>query len=158
MQLRYLLLPVLAVFCLGAAKKKDDVTVRFHLQANEHDGAPFVMKLPGGGTTGPAYIKKVPEISEHDIAAVYPFPAEDGTLGCAFKLTEHGKIVIDSMSVENRGKVLVSIVNLRVVSAVLIDRRVSDGVLMISKGLTEAEIAKITKKYNVIGETKKRKK
>jgi hypothetical protein len=156
MQLRYLLLPVLAVLCLGAAKKKDAVTVRFHLQASEQDGAPFVMKLPGGGATGPAYIKKVPEISEHDIAEVYPFPADDGTLGCAFRLTEHGKIVLDSMSVEQRGKALVSIVNLRVVSAVMIDRRVSDGVIMISRGLTEEEVRKITKKYKVIGEAKKR--
>ncbi len=156
MQFRYLLLPVLAVFCLGAAKKKNDITVRFHLQANEQDGAPFVMKLPAGSAQGPAYIKKVPEISEHDIAAVYPFPAADGTLGCAFKLTEHGRIVLDSMSVENRGKVLVSIVNLRVVTAVLIDRRVSDGIVMIASGLAQQEVEKIQKKYPTLGAPSKK--
>jgi len=151
MRFRLLLLPLLAVCCLGAAKKKNALTVRFHLQASEQDGSAFVMPLPAGSARGPAFVKKVPEISEYDIKAIYPFPAADGTMGCAFKLDEHGRIALDALSVEQRGKVLVPLVNFRVVTAMLIDKRVSDGVIMIGSGLTQEEIAKLQKKYPTLG-------
>lgn len=159
MRLRSLLLPFLAllgVCCLGAAKKDKNITVRFHLEAQKQDGESFVTPLPGGGVSGPAYIKKIPELSEFDIKSIYPFPAADGTMGCAFRFDTHGRIALDTLSVENKGRVLIAIVGARPVSAMFIDRRVSDGVIMLSRGLTPEEIAKLEKRYPVMGAKKKK--
>lgn len=144
-------LPLLALFFVAAAKKPQ-VAVRFHLQANEKDGAPFVMRLPLANAPGPAFVKKIPEVSERDIVAVYPFPAPDGTMGCAFKLDDHGRIGLDTLSVESRGKVLVCMVNLRVVTAMLIDKRVSDGIIVVPSGLLPQEITMLREKFRLIGQ------
>ncbi len=147
-----LFLPLLALMFVAGAKKPPAFSVRFHLQANEADGAPFVTRLPINSGKGPAFIKKVPEISEHDVEAIFPFTAADGTYGCTLKLDAHGRISLDSTSVEARGKVLVCMVEGRVVTAIMIDKRVSDGILTIPSGLTAAEVDKFELKYRMIGQ------
>ena len=142
----------------GSKRKKNDLTVRFHLQASQQDGEPFIMAVPAGAQGLPAYVKKIPEINENDITAVYPFAAQDGTMGVALKLDPHGRIMLDTVSVENRGRVFVVLVNARVVTAMLIDRRVNDGTITIPSGLSQPEIDQFLKKYRVIGEPEGKKK
>lgn len=140
----------------SSKRKKDEITIRFHLQANEQDGAPFITAVQTTAAGAPAYVKKIPEINENDITAIYPFAAADGTMGCAYQLDPHGRMSLDTVSVENRGRVFVIFVNGRLVSAMLIDKRISDGVITIPAGLTNEEIDKMLLKYRVIGEPAKR--
>ncbi len=151
MHLRFLF-PLLALLFVAAAKKPPEMPVRFHLQAQESDGKPFVMPVPVHAGRGPAFIRKVPEISERDIEAIFPFTAADGTLGCALKLTPHGRIQLDTVSIEERGRVLVCMVGNRVVTAILIDKRVDDGILTIPSGLAPEEVTKLEQKYRLIGD------
>jgi len=147
-----LLLPLFALLLVAAAKKPPEMAVRFHLQANPQDGSSFIMPLPVHNGAGPAYIKKVPEINEQQIEAIFPFTAADGTLGCTLKLNASGRFALDALSVEERGRVLVCFVGTRLVTAILIDKRVDDGILTIPAGLAPGEVTQLEAKYRIIGQ------
>lgn len=147
------LLPVLALGLIAAAGKPK-ATVRFHVEVNPNSGEPFVLstQMPGEGQK--VTLSKIPEISENDVVAIYPFPADDGTAGCAFKLDAHGKLALDTVSSQARGARMVGFVNNRPVTAMLIDRRISDGIITITRGLTPEDVLLLRKAFPVLGERK----
>lgn len=147
------LLPLLALALMGAASKPK-VTVRFHTEANPVGGEQFTVSAKEPTTNRPITLSKFADISEGDIDAIYPFPASDGTLGCAFKLDNHGRVALQSLSQEYRGALLFAFVNARPVAAMLIDKRISDGIVTIPRGLTLEEVALLRKEFHVLGEKK----
>jgi len=149
------LLPLLAL-ALVAAASKPKLTIRFHLEASPTSGPAFTTtaKLPDDRGI---CISKVADIGEGDVAAIYPFPTADGTLGCALRLTMHGQIALDVLSGESHGSTLVGFVNGRPVTAMVIDRRVSDGIITIPRGLTPAEVELMKKNFPTLGEKKNKK-
>jgi hypothetical protein len=140
----------------GAEAKKPRATVRAHLEANAHDGEAFSTKMRSAITGKNIVIEKVPTISERDVVAFYPYPAEGGTYGVLFQLNDHGKLALDTLSVERRSRFLYIFVNGRPAAELQIDRRVSDGKLYIASGLTQADIVLMKKEWRLIGERKKR--
>ncbi len=150
------LLPLLAL-CLIAGAKKPKVTVRFHIEVNEVSGAPFMMTSVVPGSDRKVTLSKSAEISEDDIVAIYPFPANDETFGCAFRLDAHGRIALDSLSNDARGAMLVAFVNTRAVTAMLVDKRVSDGIITINRGLTREEAILLIKTFPVLGQSAQKK-
>lgn len=151
MRLFRFLLPLIALSFLAAASKPK-LMIRFHAEVNPASGSSFAISAPVPGSSNPISLSKVPEITESDVAAIFPFAAEDGSMGCVFKLDTHGRLSLDSLSTESHGALLVGFVNGRAVTAMLIDRRVSDGVITIARGLTPAEIALMTKAYPTIAQ------
>ena len=152
-----ILLPLLAVFLVAFAKKDPKATVRFHTEANKQDTAQFAVAVSLQNPPRQVYMQKIPFISENDVLAVYPFPAQDGTMGCAFKLDGHGTLELDTQSIMRRGSVVLAYINGRLVADMLMDKRVSDGVLMIPSGLTPAEIASLQKRFHTLGDPKSKK-
>ena len=152
---QFLPLLLLAIFCTAGAKKKPGPSVRFYAEASERDTSTFAVPVMLQYPPRQAWVDKIPVINEHDIAAIYPFPADDGTMGCAFKLDEHGTLMLDTLSVEKRGTSVVAVVNGRQVIDMQIDRRVSDGVITVPHGLSPQDIALLTKKYKVLGQPQK---
>lgn len=140
------LVPLLAL-CFLAAASKPKLTIRFHTEANSNSGSSFATSAPMPGSSTPVSISKVADISESDVASVYPFKADDGSMGCMLKLDEHGTFALDSLSQQYHGSLLLGFVNGRPVTAMVIDRRVSDGIISIARGLTPAEIALMKKAY-----------
>ncbi len=155
-RLRALLILLVAFSSLGMAKKPPPLTVRFHSETNPNDTSTFGMQVQLTNPPRQAFVSKVPEFSEEDIEAVFPFPAADGTLGCAFQLDAHGKLALETMSRDKTGKVLVVVVNGRQVVNMVIDRPVTDGVVTIQSGLTPAEIALLQKKFRTLGQSGKK--
>ena len=151
------LLPLLALSFLAAAHKPK-LTIRFHIEANPNSGSSFAIEAPVPGASRPISISKIADISENDVAAIFPFPAEDGSMGCALKLDNHGRLTLISISQEYRGTLLLGFVNGRAVTAMLIDRRVTDGVITIPRGLTPEEIGLMKKAFPTLGEKKDKKK
>ena len=147
-----LLLTLLATS--GAAKDRH-ASLRVHAQANAVDGAPFAAtarsKFSGKNMT----IEKTPRLSERDVMAFYPYPAADGTFGALFEFDAHGKIALDTLSVEKRGGFLFIYVNGRHVTEMQIDRRVSDGRIYVESGLNAADIELMKKDWRLIGKRKK---
>lgn len=149
-------LPLLALVFIGLAKKQPTVTVHFHVEANARDTSSFATPVMLQNPPRQAFVEKIPSITERDVAAIYPFAANDGTLGCAFKLTEHGRFDLEAISADRRGSSIVAIVNGRQVIDLQIDQRVSDGIITIAHGLGATEIEQMRKKFPVLGETKKK--
>lgn len=148
------LLPLLALVFVAFAKKQMPVTVHFHLEANAQDTSTFATPVTLHYPPRQAYVEKIPTLTERDVRAVFPFTASDGTMGCAFKLNEHGTLELETLSTDQRGRSLVAVVNGRQVIDMLIDKRVTDGIVTISQGLDPREIALLVKKFPVLGQAK----
>jgi hypothetical protein len=104
------------------------------------------------------YVDEIAAISEQDIIGIYPFAVADGTGGCSFKLDDHGTIGLDTLSMAKRGTLLIATINGRQVADILIDKRVSDGIVTIPGGITTDEMKDMLKKFALIGGKKKAKK
>jgi len=147
------LLPLFAL-ALMAGANHPKVSIRFHTEANPKSGSSFIVSAKMPDSDQPVTLSKFADIAEDDIVAIYPFPAADGTLGCAFKLDEHGRVSLDSISQQYHGTLLFAFINTRPVAAMMIDRRVSDGILMIPRGVRPEEVALMRKSFPVLGEKK----
>ncbi|MEP6936915.1 MAG: hypothetical protein ABI871_02490, partial [Chthoniobacterales bacterium] len=148
------LLLVLAIASEAVAKQRR-CTFRLHVEANENDGAAFSTHLKSQYTGKNVVIEKVPTISENDVVAFYPYPATDGMFGVLFQLDEHGKLALDTLSIEKRGTSLFVFVNNRPLTELRIDRRVLDGRIFVASGLTASEIELMKKDWRVIGQRKR---
>ncbi len=135
---------------------KAHTVLRVHLEGNAHDGDTFSSQIHSIATGKSVVIQKIPTISEGDVAAFAPYRAADGSFGVLFELDDHGKLALDTLSLEHRGTHLYIFVNGRDVAELLIDRRVSDGKLYVASGLTEKDIVQMKKDWRFIGEKKKR--
>src|SRR5690349_6283374 len=133
---------LLALLMPGIAEaKKPHCTLRAHAEENANDGEVFSTQMISPATRRPVVIEKIPTISERDVVAFKPYPAANGTFGVVFLLDDHGKLALDTLSIEHRGRFLYIFVNGRPLSELQIDRRVSDGKLYVASGLTSADIA-----------------
>lgn len=148
------------VFCLAfalidATAKQRHCTFRVHAQANPQDTDVFSLPARTTSSGKAIAIEKLAWISEHDIVAFSPYPAPDGTLGALFQLDEHGKTVLDTLSVEHRGRLLFVFINGRMITELRIDKRVSDGKIYIPSGLTAADVELMKKQWRSPGERKR---
>ena len=158
-------LTLLCLFCLlgsqaqaGSSnkKKKEDIfAIRVYGEGSPEDGEKFTvpMVLLDGRKT---YLSIMPLLSEHDIKAVYPFRAADGSGGAYLRLDGHGANLLTEYSTERMGRrqVLVVVVNGRQVVDLLVDKPVNDGVLVIPFGLTMTDEAHLVNLYPIIGHEK----
>ena len=147
-------------FCLvfaaaqGVAKQRH-CTFRVHAQANPRDTEVFAASVRAQVSGKTVAIEKTPWISEHDVMAFSPCPAANGTYGALLQLDEHGRVVLDTLSVEHRGGLLFVFVNGRPITELVIDKRVSDGKIYIPSGLTSADIELMKKDWRMIGQRKR---
>jgi hypothetical protein len=157
MRHRFFLILLLALCCLGMAKKKPAFSIRFYTETSSNDSDTFAapVTLLNGK---PTYVDQIAAISERDIVAIYPFAVADGSGGCTFKLDDHGTISLDTLSVAKRGTQLIAVIDGQQIADILIDQRVSDGIVTIPGGITTDEMKKMLKKYPVIGGKRKMKK
>jgi hypothetical protein len=142
---------LLALFVISSAEAKQHCTFRLHTEANAHDSEVFATQLRSPFSGRQVVIEKVPAISEHDVVAFLPYPKGDGTFGALFQLDDHGRLALDTLSVERRGTSLFVFVNARPITELQIDRRISDGKVYVPNGLTSADIALMRKQWRLLG-------
>lgn len=133
-----------------AESRKPRCTLRAHVEANAQDGPVFSSRLRSPKSGREVNIAKVPAISELDVVGFQAYPAADGTYGVLFHLNDHGKLALDTLSVERRGTSLFVFVNGRLVDELQIDRRVSDGKLYLAAGLTPQDLELMKKDWRPI--------
>ncbi len=148
------LLLSLSAMATTSAKAKH-CTVRVHTQANANDGSVFATPVTTPLTSKTIYIEKIPTISERDVAAFRAYQARDGSFGALLQLNDHGRLALETLSIEHRGTTLLVLVNGRAVTELLVDRPVSDGQLYIAAGLSAADIQLMEKDWPVIGASKR---
>ena len=148
------------VFCLAfalidAAAKQRHCTFRVHAQANAQDTDVFSMPARATSSGKDVAIQKLPWITEHDVMAFSLYPAQGGTFGALFQLDDHGRVVLDTLSVERRGGFLFVFINGRMITELQIDKRVSDGKIYVPSGLTAADVELMKKQWRLLGERKR---
>ena len=137
------------VLCLlwapvGGFAKQRHCTFRVHAQANPRDTEVFSTSVHA-------------QVSGKEIAiekAFSAYPAPDGTYGALIQLDEHGRVVLDTLSIERRSSFLFVFIDGRFITELQIDKRVSDGKIYIPSGLTAADIDLMKKDWRLIGERK----
>lgn len=138
-----------------ADARKPRCTLRVHAEANAQDTDVFSSKVASQRTDKPVTIEKVPTISENDVTAFTAYPATDGTYGVLFQLNDHGKLALDTLSVDRRGKFVYIFVNGRGVAELQVDKRITDGRVYVASGLTAADLELMRKSWPLIGARKK---
>jgi len=143
------------VFVLAdAAAKQRHCTFRVHAQANPRDTEVFATSVQAQVSGKNVAIEKTPWITEQNVMAFSPYPAPDGTYGALIQLDEHGRVVLDTLSVERRGRFLFVFINGRLITELQVDKRVSDGKVYIPYGLTASDIDLMKKDWRLIGQRK----
>jgi hypothetical protein len=142
-------------FAAGLEAGPRHCTFRVHIEANSRDGSVFAQ--PIRSLTGKdVFIEKTAWLSERDVKSFYPYRAADGSYAALLKLDDHGRTVLDTLSVEHRGAYLYVFLNGRPLTELQIDRRVSDGTIYLASGLTEADIKLMNKDWKLIRARKKK--
>lgn len=158
MRLRALLTVLLALCFVASAKKKPELTIRFHSEIVGGNSDTFAVPIMFSYPPHQGIVSKIPDFSERNIVEIYPFQAADGSMGCAFKLDQHGTLALDTLSVDKRGRSIVVMLNGRHVIDMVIDRRVSDGIITVQRGLTPAEVGLLQKEFPLFGQKAGKKK
>ena len=148
------------VFCVAfalidAVAKERHCTFRVHAQANPQDTDVFSMPALATSSGKDVAMEKTPWITEHDVMAFAPYPAQNGTFGALCQLDDHGSTVLDTLSVERRGGFLFVLINGRMITELRIDKRVSDGKIYVPAGLTAADVELMKKQWRSPGERKR---
>lgn len=139
----------------GSNKKKDAFAIRIHGEGSPEDGEKFavpVVLLDGRKTS----LSIMPLLSEHDIKAVYPFRASDGSYGAYLRLDGHGSNLLTQYSIEKAGRssVLAVMIDGRQVADLVVDAPVRDGIFVIPSGMTLVESAKMANTFPIMGQEK----
>ena len=151
-----ILLSACAVLPLHASGKKGQETgISFHLQADQTDNEKMIFPQD---TIGQRLVyKRVPELITKDVAGFAPFPSRDGEgYGAVLQLKSNAKNRWSAVTSTSVNRWVVARVNGRIVDAVMIDKQIDDGVVVIWKGIGDAEIAAFDQVVPRIGETKPR--
>ena len=152
---RLFLLLVLSSLSLHAAENKPPpVSIRLHAEGKETDSETFVTPLTLTNPPKKIFIRKVPIMTEKDIEAFFPFAAADGSIGCYFKLDAEGTNKLTQHTVEYRDTLVVALVNGRVASAMMVGKKITDGIMPIPSGFTPKEVVELQTKYPIMGKEK----
>jgi hypothetical protein len=139
------------VIACPAADKAPLVTVRLHAEGKESDGKNFGTPVTLINPPKKIIMHKVPVVTEKDFTAFYPFPTQDGTLGAYFKLDPHGTNKLAQHTTEFRDTLAVVLINGRVACALMVDRKINDGILYIPSGFLSKEIAQLQTTLPTVG-------
>jgi hypothetical protein len=129
---------LLGLVATAAAHAKQYSSFRAHAEANASNGPVFSNQLNLFGRT--VTLEKIPTVSEQDVIGFRPYQARDGSFGVLFELDEHGRLALDTLSIDRRGGSLFIFANGRSITELRIDRRVSDGKIYIPSGFTAKDI------------------
>ncbi|MEO8440627.1 MAG: hypothetical protein ABI540_10455 [Spartobacteria bacterium] len=154
--MRTLLIAALSLLlAAGVEARPRHCTFRVHVAANANDGSVFaqpIRSLSGRDV----FIEKTPWLSENDVKGFYPYRAADGSYAALLQLDDHGRTILDTLSVERRGSYLFVFLNGRPITELQVDRRVSDGKIYLASGLTESDIKLMNKDWKLLGRRKKK--
>lgn len=137
---------LIAIFMVGVAgSSPPKSTFRVHVQTTQY-GAPGTQNLPVNllNPSKQIMVKAQPELSERDIVKVESAPADTG-VALRLTLSEHGKIVLNTVTTQSQGMIMVVFLNGRVVYAPIIDQIIYDGVLIIPGAVAPDEVPLLEK-------------
>lgn len=156
MQARFLLiwfisLTALCPVVLASGKSDKKAAITLHMETESTDNPKMIFNHDFEGQN--RFFRRMPEISGRDIASFKPFVSDSGAdSGAVFKLKPNGARRLSTVTSANQGRWFVTMVNGRILDGVVIDKQINDGIVVIWKGLTAADIATLDETLPRIGE------
>lgn len=141
-----------AVLPACESMKQEKVVITVHSQGTDMDSPKTIFRRPINGRE--MIFKIIPEFSSQSVAAIHPFPADDGSYGVTLKLDFKGTQSLDLVTRLRQGEILMSMVNGTVVDTVRIDSPINDGVFTIWKGFSPELVALLEEKHPPIKDLK----
>jgi hypothetical protein len=136
-----LMMAVLALTpaAFAGGKKDNKASITFHMETEGTDNPKMIFPQLANGQQ--RFFRRMPEITTKDIESFSPFPSEfGGDYGLALKLKRAAANRLAAITNANQGRWMITQINGRVVDGILIDKQIDDGVLVIWKGVTLADI------------------
>jgi hypothetical protein len=138
----------------AGAKKGDNLIVTFHMETDGNSNPKMVFDQVIAGKK--VFFSRMADFSSRDVVAFSPFLADDKqTYGAVFQLRGSAKTKLENLSTANKGKLLCAKINGRLVDAVMIDKTIEDGMLVIWNGIMDMEVKEYDKVAPRIGAKKK---
>lgn len=145
-----LLLFVSTGAALAGGNKGKKVNVSFHMETEGTDNPKMIVPHVIAGKQ--RFFRRIPEVSSKDFVAFTPFPAEDqASYGVVFQMKDVSRNRFAAVTTNNSGRWLICQAFGRVVDAVLIDKPVNDGAIVIWSGLSLEEVRELDKALPRIG-------
>ena len=98
------------------------------------------------------YFKRTPSLTHKHFNGYWPFPADDGSYGAVFRLTSSGQRRMNTVAMTEKGRLLRIVCNMRLIDVVEIDGAPKDGLMVVWKGFSEAELGQIEKEIPLVSE------
>ncbi len=126
---------VFAPALMAGSKADHKYSLSFHLETDSNDNPKMIFTQEDNGKT--RYFRRMPEVTSKDVVSFSPFPSEanDG-YGVVFRLKDNAARRLVAVTSINQGRWLIAQINGRMVDAVVIDKPISDGLLVVWKGVT----------------------
>lgn len=137
-----------AMWCPGMGKQYKLYLVTFHIEGEETDNPKMITPVKLGQEHRQYFFSKIPSFTDNDIQWFYPFSAADGvSFGAAFRMKEHATVELKAVSLTNQGKLLGIRCSDAPLQAVLIDKPIDDGVVVIWSGLQQRHLQEFRKRF-----------
>ncbi|MEM7601612.1 MAG: hypothetical protein AAF357_09380, partial [Verrucomicrobiota bacterium] len=144
----FLLIAAAAVSSDAGGKKTKGLVVTFHVEAEQTDSPKFVTPVKLGTEHRQYFFSKIPAFTDRDVAWFYPFTAADGvSYGAAFRLLDHAATELKGITLTNQGKLLGLRCADAPLQAVLIDRPIDDGIIVVWSGLQQRHLEMFRNKF-----------
>lgn len=142
----------------AGGKKETKVAVSFHMETEATDNPKMIFPFLANGKQ--RFFRRLPEISMKDVMSFNPFPSEfgGGDYGIVFKLKPSAGNRFNAITSANSGRWMISQVNGRIVDGFLIDKPVTDGQIVIWKGVTLEDVALLDESLPRVGQEGQKKK
>jgi len=141
---------------LAGGKAETKASLSFHMETDAGDNPKMIFPQLVDGQT--RYFRRMPEITSKDVISFSPFPSEADDYGIVFRLADHAGKRLAAITNMNQGRWLAAQINGRVVDGVLIDKQIDDGLVVIWKGASLADIKMLDASLPRIGQEGAKKK
>ena len=130
----------------AGGKKNKNAIVAFHMETDPGDNHTMIFTQFVAGKE--RVFRRMPEIGTKDISAFNPFPSQDGEgFGLVFRIKNNAKHRLAAVTANSSGKWFIARINGRIVDGVVIDQQITDGELVIWKGVSLSEVNELDKSY-----------
>lgn len=159
MNLARILMAALAMILIlpasAGGKKENNAIIAFHMETDPGDNHTMIFTQFVAGKE--RVFRRMPEIGTKDIETFNPFPSKDGEgFGLVFRVKNAAKHRLAAVTANSTGRWFIARVNGRIVDGVIVDQQITDGELIIWKGVSLAEVNELDKRFPRFGAKKPR--
>jgi len=132
----------------GGQQSKNGRLITMHFEEESNSNPKMVTPVKLGSEHRQYFFSKMPTFTASDIKWFYPFTSEDGvTYGAAFRLKDYAARELEEQTLVNHGKLLGVRCSDAPLSVVLVDRPITDGIVVVWSGLLQRHLKEMQKQF-----------